>query len=102
MDLLVWRDSSLDRSEIHHWRTTTGNEVDFVIESKSGLVPIEVKATENPRIRDTVGIRSFINEYATDSRAGLLIHAGTETKWLTRDVFAVPWWRILMPEMATQ
>lgn len=101
-DMLVWRDSSLRQSGMFHWRTTTGSEVDFVLETSAGLLPIEVKTTQNPRQRDTTGLRAFAEEYASDSRSGLLIHAGTETKWLNRDVLAVPWQRILLPELASE
>lgn len=94
-DLLVWRDSSLASCDIFHWRTTDGIEVDFVLETSSGLIPVEVKATTNPRLRDTTSLRAFQREYEGDSRAGLLLHSGSETTWLTNNVLAVPWWRIL-------
>lgn len=100
-DLLVWRDSTPNRSQLFHWRTTTGTEIDFMVETKAGLLPIEVKATENPRARDTVGLSAFANEYRGDARAGILIHAGSRTSWLSRNVLAVPWWRIVYPELIT-
>ena len=95
IDLLVWRDSSLVSCRIFHWRTTHGVEVDFVLETGSGLIPIEVKSTTRPRLRDTTSLRAFQEEYEGDSRAGLLLHCGRDTTWLTNNVLAVPWWRIL-------
>ncbi len=94
-DLLVWRDSSTSGGEIFHWRTTHGVEVDFVLETATGLIPIEVKLTTQPRIRDTTNLHVFLDEYKDDTRSGLLIHAGSETTWLTKNVIAVPWWRVL-------
>jgi uncharacterized protein len=44
-DLLAWRDARADRVELGYWRTTIGEEVDFVIEAGGTLLPIEVKAT---------------------------------------------------------
>ena len=32
-DLLTWRAGRMDRVEIHYWRTTLGEEVDFIIET---------------------------------------------------------------------
>ena len=32
-DLLAWRDASAERIDLHYWRTVTGDEIDFVIES---------------------------------------------------------------------
>jgi hypothetical protein len=94
-DLLAWRDARLDRAEVFHWRTTTGEEVDFVIESAGRLVPIEVKATNRPRLADTVHLRTFRDEYGKKARAGLLLHTGTKLEWIAPDVLAVPWWKLV-------
>ena len=94
-DLLAWRDAGLDRVEIFYWRTSIGEEVDFVIEAGDRLVPIEVKATERPRLRDTAHLRAFRAEYGDRARAGLLLHTGTALEWLAPDVLAAPWWRVL-------
>ena len=32
-DLSTWRDARVDRVELAYWRTTIGEEVDFVIEA---------------------------------------------------------------------
>ncbi len=94
-DLLAWRDARLDAAEIFYWRTATGEEVDFVIEARDRLLPIEVKAIERPRLRDITHLRTFRAEYGDGARAGLLLHAGNEVEWLAPDVLAVPWWRVL-------
>ena len=41
-DLLSWRDARLDRAEVLYWRTSIGEEVDFVVEAGDRLMPIEV------------------------------------------------------------
>ena len=94
-DLLAWRDARLNRAEVLYWRTAAGEEVDFVIEAGDSLLPIEIKATANPRLRDTTTLRSFRREYPDQARAGLLLHAGDTVEWLAADVLAVPWWRVL-------
>ena len=94
-DLLVWRDARLARAEILHWRTTAGEEVDFVIETDDGLLPIEVKASRRPRLGDIRHLRVFRAEYPGQARAGLLLHAGDTTEWLAPDVLAAPWWRVV-------
>ena len=94
-DLLTWRDSRLDRAEVFYWRTTIGEEVDFVIEAGDRLLPIEVKATARPRLRDITNLRTFRAEYGERARAGLLLHAGEMLDWIAPDVLAVPWWRVL-------
>lgn len=94
-DLLVWRDARLARVELGYWRTATGEEVDFVIESEDRLLPVEVKAGARPRLGDATHLRSFRAEYGKRSRAGLLLHTGSTLDWLAPDVLAVPWWRVL-------
>lgn len=94
-DLLAWRGSMVDAPEVLYWRTSTGIEVDFVVEWKGKLLPIEVKATKKPRLDDAAGLRVFREEYAKTTRAGLLLHCGSETSWLDDGVLAVPWWRVL-------
>ena len=93
-DLLAWRDSRPDPAEVMYWRTTAGEEVDFVIEVDDALLPIEVKATVNPRLRDCTRLRTFRREYPEQARPGLLLHAGDRVEWLAPDVLAVPWWRV--------
>lgn len=93
LDLLAWRDARTEHAEILYWRTTTGEEVDLVLESDGRLLPIEVKATGRPRLRDVVHLRAFRREYGERARAALLLHTGSTVEWLAPDVLAVPWWR---------
>ena len=94
-DLLTWRAGRIDRVEIHYWRTTLGEEVDFIIETGGRIFPVEVKASKRPHIGDAAKLRIFRQEYGNLSRSGLLLHTGDEISWLTDDVLAVPWWRVI-------
>ena len=95
LDLLVWQCGRLMNTEILYWRTTTGEEVDLVIETEGKVLPIEIKSTSRPRVRDAANLIAFQHEYGTDARAGLLLHNGTETEWLTPTVLAAPWWKVI-------
>lgn len=71
MDLLVWRDDAqVPRPEILYWRTASELEVDFVIEHRRGLLPIEVKATAQPGAGAARGLQAFRDEYPISSSAG--------------------------------
>ncbi len=94
-DLLVWRDARLERADVTYWRTATGEEVDFVIEAADGLLPVEVKATARPRLRDAKHLLSFRAEYGGKSRVGLLLHTGSQIEWLASGILAAPWWCVL-------
>lgn len=94
-DLLAWRDARLEQAELFYWRTTIGEEVDFVIEAGGRLLPIEVKASGRPHLGDTRHLRTFRAEYGRKARAALLLHTGKTLEWIAPDVLAVPWWRVL-------
>jgi predicted AAA+ superfamily ATPase len=94
-NLLAWRDTQVPRPEILYWRTSAGDEVDFVVESKGQVLPIEVKATEKPRLADARGLLTFRKEYPDLARAGLLLHAGREVEWIAEGVLAAPWWKVV-------
>ena len=95
LDLLVWRASRSGPAEVFYWRTTTGEEVDFVIESDGRLLPVEVKATAHPRPRDARGLLAFRDQYGDASRYGLLLHTGESLRWLSGEVLAAPWWTVI-------
>jgi predicted AAA+ superfamily ATPase len=95
LDLLTWSDARSGATQIHFWRTVDGVEVDFVVESDHGLLPIEIKSSSNVRLRDTTGIRTFLDQYPDRSSKGLILHDGALTEWIHPDVLAVPWWRVL-------
>ena len=94
-DLLVWRDSRSSPAEVLHWRATTGEEVDFVIETGNSLLPVEVKATKRPRLAHAANLRAFRGQYGCLARSGLLLHGGDSLEWLTPEVLAVPWWLVM-------
>jgi predicted AAA+ superfamily ATPase len=94
-DLLAWRDSRTQPAEVLYWRTTNGEEVDFVLEVGRTLVPIEVKTTSRPRVDDARHLKLFREEYKTRARPGLLLHTGDRVEWLAPGILAAPWWRVL-------
>jgi predicted AAA+ superfamily ATPase len=94
-DLLAWRDARTRRAEILYWRATTGEEVDFVVESKDAVVAIEVKATARPRVDDARHLRTFRDEYPGRARAALLLHTGDRVEWLAPGILAAPWWKVI-------
>jgi len=94
-DLLAWRDASPERPQVLYWRTATGAEVDFVVETGDALLPIEVKATARPRVPDARHLANFREQYRDRSRAALLLHTGETVEWLAPGILTAPWWRVL-------
>jgi predicted AAA+ superfamily ATPase len=94
LDLLAWQCGRLPNTEILYWRTT-GEEVDMVIETEGKVLPIEIKSTSRPRVKDAADLIAFQHECGADARAGLLLHTGTEIEVLTPTVPAAPWWKVI-------
>ena len=93
-DLLAWRDSGVRTAELFFWRSTLGEEVDFVVESNQRVLPIEVKSSKRARLGDTKHLRTFIDEYRDRSLPGLLLHDGERAEWIAPNVLAAPWWMV--------
>ena len=102
LDLLFWRDSQPDSLEIFYWRTTAGEEVDFVIESNGQLIPIEVKSTTHPGFKDSANLRLIRSQYPENCKAGLVLHAGDELNWLAPNILAAPWWYVMQIPLRSQ
>lgn len=94
-DLLAFSDVSPLPAEVFHWRTANGEEVDFVLEHDGKLLPVEIHPTSNPRIGHGAHLRAFRREYGDRSLPGLLVHCGDQIDWLTSEVLAVPWWKLI-------
>jgi len=94
-DLLAWRDLQAIRPEVLYWRTATGIEVDFVIETPDRLLPIEIKAAARVTTADAKGLEAFLDEYPDLVDGALLLHGGDQTFPLTRRVMAAPWWKVI-------
>ncbi len=94
-DLLAWRAGRTPAPEILYWRTTKGEEIDFVIESENRVLPIEVKSASTVSMNDIKHLKTFLSEYSDLASGGLVLYDGTETYWMSRNILAVPWWRVI-------
>jgi predicted AAA+ superfamily ATPase len=94
-DLLAWSAALLGAPQVMYWRTASGREVDFVVEWKGRLLPVEVKTTARPSSGDADALRAFREEYGSRALAGLLLHTGESVSWLADGVLAAPWWSVV-------
>ena len=62
--------------QVYFWRTSTGTEVDFVVEAGGKLVPIEVKLSATPRPAMAAGIAAFRRDYGRRAAKGYVVHPG--------------------------
>jgi uncharacterized protein len=94
-DLQAWKDIRPGSPQILYWRTYDGREVDFVIEERGAVIPIEVKATARPRPRDWATLVEFRERYGDEVTGCVLLHAGEQVEWVSERVLVVPWWRVV-------
>jgi predicted AAA+ superfamily ATPase len=74
---------------LSYWRTASGQEVDFILESPRRLLPIEVKATSHPGLDDARHIEAFLED---NPKAGIGVVACRcrRPKILAPSLLAVP------------
>jgi len=72
------------------WRTSTGSEVDLIVEEGHGLIPIEIKLSSTPRPEMAARIRSFRDAVGDKVSPGYVIHPGDTTLPLGEGVTALP------------
>ncbi len=93
MDMLQWRDESPHRA-VYHWRLAGGQEVDFILEENRQLLPVEVKARNDVRIRDVRHLVTFRERYPNTPR-GLILTCDPEIRQLESGIIAAPWWAVI-------
>lgn len=62
--------------QLYFWRTSTGTEVDLIVETEGRLVPIEIKSTSTPRPAMASGIEAFREDFQRKAVSGFVIHTG--------------------------
>jgi len=82
-----------NRGEIprmYFWRTSTGNEVDLVIEQGQRLIPVEIKRNSTPWPSMGDSIRAFIKDYPEQVTEGYVVYPGDQKAGLGHGVQAYP------------
>ena len=76
--------------QVYFWRTLAGSEVDFVVDTGAGLVPIEVKSSATPRPGMANAIRTFQGDLKGVAGPGYVVHPGDVRVPLGPAVTALP------------
>ena len=75
---------------VYFWRTLAGSEVDIVVETTSGLVPIEVKLSATPKPSMASNIKNFQRNLKSVTTDGYVVHPGDIHLPLGSGVSALP------------
>jgi uncharacterized protein len=79
------------QAQIFFWRTSTGNEVDLVVQTPEGLVPVEIKLSATPKPSMANGIASLRRDTGPMTTRGYVIHPGDVILPLGPDAVALPY-----------
>jgi hypothetical protein len=75
---------------VYFWRTSTGVEVDIVVDAGGKLIPIEVKLSATPRPAMAGAILKFRADLGKKAGAGYVVHPGDVRLPLAAGVTALP------------
>jgi hypothetical protein len=82
---------SAAKPQMFHFRTQTGQEVDVVLEDRTGkLVGIEVKAGASVAAQDFKGLRALAEIAGRRFHRGIVLYTGPESVPFEKDLFALP------------
>ncbi|MBI3292938.1 MAG: ATP-binding protein [Elusimicrobia bacterium] len=81
----------LGEGNLFHQRTKDGAELDFIVEYKDQLLPIEVKWTEHPSLQDARHVLTFLNENTKRVRQGYIICRCPRPLQIHSKITALPW-----------
>lgn len=82
---------STARPEMFFWRTTSGVEVDFVLEDRAGkVVGVEVKASATLGSQDTRGLRELADAVGKNWLRGVVLYAGKEVVPFASNLHGIP------------
>lgn len=78
-----------ERPNLHFWRTSTGVEVDLIVETAGKLIPIEIKMSGTPDRSMAKNIGSFRKDLFGKAEKGYVVHQGDVTLPLVPDAVAL-------------
>lgn len=83
----------LNRGEeprLYFWRTSTGAEVDLLVETKNKIIPIEIKQAATPRPEMAKHIKTFQADYGDGVGPGYVLYQGDICLPLAPNISAWP------------
>ncbi len=77
--------------KVCYWRTSSGAEVDCVIDMGSCVIPIEIKSSSFVAQSELKGLRNFLSDYKKVAKHGYVITMGGKKEVLAENITALPW-----------
>jgi len=87
---LIHQTREWPNTQLRYWRDSNGVEVDYVLEKSGKYIPIEVKWSEKPSLKDAQHVKKFLSEYQ-NAEKGYIICRTPHAIEITEDIIALPW-----------
>lgn len=74
--------------DYYYYRTSNGSEIDLIIESSSGIIPIEIKYTQHIGKKDIITLKEFVKD--RDCPIGIVVNNGEKVIFLDEKIICIP------------
>lgn len=75
---------------IYYWRTVADSEVDLILETQSGLIPLEIKLSQTPRLEMAKELQAFRRDFMIKALPGYIVYPGDTVLPLGEGITALP------------
>ena len=79
-----------EEARLYYWRTTAGSEVDLIVETQGGLIPLEIKLSETLRPEMAKELHAFQADFKEKALPGYVIYPGNMLLPLGPGAVALP------------
>lgn len=79
-----------ENPQLHFWRTSSGTEVDLLLESAGRLIPIEIKLSSTPNKAMAAGIGTLRKDLGHKVEPGYVVHPGDQVLPLGSGTISLP------------
>jgi predicted AAA+ superfamily ATPase len=90
LELVKYSHHSENPFTVKFWRDPSGPEVDWVLDYQGNYVPIEVKWTQTPSLKDAKNIFVFLKEYQSSNQGYIICQTPRPVK-LAKNILALSW-----------
>ena len=96
-EIYKWINTMLPDVDMYFYRTRSGMEVDLILETRHGIIGIEIKSRSTISTTDLRGLRSIADHLKSQWLGGLVIYNGFEIIELSDSpaIWAVPFHRLV-------
>jgi predicted AAA+ superfamily ATPase len=99
-EILKWNNTMQKEANIFFYRTRTGMELDALIETKHGLIGIEIKSRDTVNRKDMRILKKIAEAIPDKWQGGIIIYQGKKIEKIDRDgsnIWAIPSRRLFIP-----